>query len=81
MSVSEASAEGKSVAQLVGDLEHQVASRSDANWHEGLKNRTKIALEKINGAFDARFISAEESLNLKQRVYCVQDRLIALALW
>lgn len=81
MSVSQASAGGKSVAELVESLEKQAANRSDANWHRGLKNSTKIALEKINGAFDAKWISAEESLNLKQRVYSVQDKLIELALW
>ena len=81
MSVSQASAGGKSVAEWVESLEKQAANRSDANWHRGLKNSTKIALEKINGAFDAKCISAEESLNLKQRVYSVQDKLIELALW
>jgi len=81
MSVSQASAAGKSVAELVESLEKQAANRSDVNWHRGLKNSTKIALEKINGAFDAKWISAEESLNLKQRVYSVQDKLIELALW
>ena len=81
MSVSQASAAGKSVAELVESLEKQAANRSDVNWHRGLKNSTKIALEKINGAFDAKWISAEESLSLKQRVYSVQDKLIELALW
>jgi hypothetical protein len=81
MSVSEATTGGKSVAALVESLEKQVARRSDTNWHEGLKSSTKIALEKINGAFDAKWISADESLSLKQRVYSVQDKLIELALW
>ncbi|PHP92253.1 hypothetical protein CBF17_018950 [Pantoea agglomerans] len=81
MSVSEATTGGKSVAELVENLENQAARRSDANWHEGLKSSTKIALEKINGAFEAKWITADESLSLKQRVYSVQDKLIELALW
>jgi len=47
MSVSEATTGGKSVAELVENLENQAARRSDANWHEGLKSSTKIALEKL----------------------------------
>lgn len=81
MSVTETSTGGKRVEELVEILEKQVTNRCDANWHEGLKSSTKIALEKINDAFDAKWISAEESLNLKQRIYCVQDKLIELALW
>lgn len=81
MSVTETSASGKNVAELVAILETQAANRADANWHKGLKSSTRIALEKINGAFDAKWISAEESLSLKQRVYSVQDKLIELALW
>lgn len=81
MYVSEATTGGKSVAELVENLENQAARRSDANWHEGLKSSTKIALEKINGAFEAKWITADESLSLKQRVYSVQDKLIELALW
>jgi hypothetical protein len=81
MLVTQASADGNNVSKLVESLEKQAANRSDANWPRGLKSSTKIALEKINGAFDAKWISAEESLSLKQRIYSVQDRLIELALW
>lgn len=81
MSVTQACAGGNNVAELVENLEKQAANRSDENWHRGLKNSTKIALEKINSAFDAKWISAEESLSLKQRIYSVQDKLIELALW
>lgn len=81
MSASETSTGGKSVVGLVLSLETQVAGCPQANWHIGLKSKTKMALEKINGAFDAKRITAEESLSLKQRVYSVQDKLIELALW
>ncbi|WP_442797018.1 hypothetical protein [Pantoea vagans] len=81
MSVTETSASGENVAELVGALEKQAANRADANWHDGLKSSTRIALEKINHAVEAKLIGAEESLNLKQRIYSIQDKLIELALW
>lgn len=81
MSLSETSMGDKSVAEIVAGLEKQAENRADGDWHEDLKNRTKIALEKINAAFDAKRISAEESLSLKQRVYSVQDMLMERALW
>lgn len=81
MSASQTSTGNKSMVELVLSLEGQVASCPTVNWHKGLKGKTKMALEKINGAFDAKRISAEESLHLKQRVYSVQDKLIELALW
>ncbi|MFE0587262.1 hypothetical protein [Pantoea vagans] len=81
MSVTETSASGENVAELVGTLEKQAANRADANWYNGLKSSTRIALEKINHAVEAKWIGAEEGLNLKQRVYSIQDELIELALW
>lgn len=36
----------KNVAEYVRKLEKQAVSRSEANWHEGVKNSTKSALEK-----------------------------------
>ena len=81
MAVTDIFSASKNVVEYVRKLEKQAASRSEANWHEGLKNSTKSALEKINAAYEADLIGAEESLSLKQRVYRVQDKLIALALW
>lgn len=81
MFLTETSTGDKNVAELVATLEKQAANRADVNWHENLKSRTRIALEKINHAVDAKWIGAEESLNLKQRVYSIQDKLIELALW
>ncbi|MDH2069294.1 hypothetical protein [Pantoea sp. GD03673] len=81
MFVTETSTGDKNVAERVATLEKQAANRADVNWHENLKSRTRIALEKINHAADAKWIGAEESLNLKQRVYSIQDKLIELALW
>lgn len=46
MSVTETSASGENVAELVGTLEKQAANRADANWYNGLKSSTRIALEK-----------------------------------
>ncbi|MDQ1215116.1 hypothetical protein [Pantoea anthophila] len=81
MAVTDIFSASKNVVEYVRKLEKQAASRSEANWHEGLKNSTKSALEKINAAHEANLIGTEESLSLKQRVYRVQDKLIALALW
>ena len=81
MSVTKTSVWGENVVELVGTLEKQAANRTDANWHEGLKSSTRIALEKINHAVEAKWIGAEEGLNLKLRVYSIQDELIELALW
>lgn len=81
MTVSDIFSVNNRVAEFVISLEKQAANRSDANWHEGLKNSTKIALEKINAAYEEKSLGAEASLRLKQRVYRVQDKLIELALW
>lgn len=80
MSVTETSARGENVAELVGPLEKQAANRADVNWHDGLQSSSRIALEKSNHVVEAKRIGAEESLNLKLRVYSIQHKLIELAL-
>lgn len=80
MAASEASDMKKDILGLVTNLENRAAS-AQKDWHCGLKNETKMTLEMINHAVDAKRISPEDSLRLKNRVYCIQDKLIELALW